>query len=112
MLQVELGALLGKSEEYRLAHEEVLNQQRDFLISLVEDDNTNTKIKDLALKLIILIGNIRASGEDYLIALNLINKYSLTTNLFNELEHNINFKVSKEEENDQEKFKVIVDGKI
>lgn len=93
--------------------EEVLNDQRDFLVSLVEDHSVSTTIRDLAIRLIILIGNIRESGEDYLVAFNLIHSQNLKINLYHEMRHSLAFEDQKdEEENKQEAiFNVKTDGR-
>jgi hypothetical protein len=65
--------------------EEILNRHREFLIELAEDEKSTPNLKELAVKLILLVGNMRASGEDYLIAFNLIKKLHLNINIDAEL---------------------------
>lgn len=63
------------------------------MVSLVEDTEIPQESKELALRIIVLFGKIRSSGEDFLVVLNLVNKYQIGINLANEL----NFRVSKAE---------------
>ena len=80
---------LLSSDDYRFyAREEVLNTHRDYLVNLIEDESIEQSVKDLAIRLIILIGNLRSSGEDYLVAYNLIAKYDMKVNLNAEISMN------------------------
>ena len=54
--------------------EELFNEIRTYLVSLLSDRNSTDEVKEICIKLILLIGNIRGSGEDFLVAYNLINK--------------------------------------
>ena len=75
--------------DYRFyVRENVLDEHRDYLANLIEDEKTEQKVKELALRLIILIGNLRSSGEDYLVAYNLIVRHQITINLNAELSMN------------------------
>lgn len=66
-------------------HENFINDQRDFLVSLVEDPDIPLATKEISIKLILLLGNTRASGEDFLVAFNLIKAQDLSINVYNEL---------------------------
>ena len=63
------------------AEEELFNEVRTYLISLLEDKNAPPKVQEVCLKLILLIGNARGSGEDYLIVYNLIDQHGFDFNL-------------------------------
>jgi hypothetical protein len=84
LARVNTGLL--KSDNYQFfAHKEILNRHRDFLVSLVEDQNTPLQLKELAVKIILLVGNLRKSGEDYIIVYNLIRNHQLNVNVYSEL---------------------------
>lgn len=92
--------------------ESTLNDQRSFLICLIEDTQICKEIKGLAIRIIVLFGKVRASGEDLLIAVNLINQHKLGLDLSNEL----NFRVNKSEgavveSNTKECFKIDIESK-
>ena len=65
--------------------EELFNDIRTYLISLISDINSTNEIKEICIKLILLIGNIRGSGEDFLVTYNLINKHGYDFNIETEL---------------------------
>ena len=65
--------------------EELFNEIRTYLVSLLSDRNSTDEVKEICIKLILLIGNIRGSGEDFLVAYNLINKYGYDFNIDAEL---------------------------
>jgi len=67
------------------AEEELLNELRNFLIGHIHNKNSSNLVHELCLKLIILIGNQRGSGEDYLITYNLISNHGFDFNLDPEL---------------------------
>lgn len=67
------------------AQEELFNEVRTFLVKQIESKNSTALIQELCLKLILLIGNSRGSGEDYLIVYNLINTHEFEFNLDAEL---------------------------
>ena len=73
------------------AREEILDEHRNYLVELVNDDTTQQNVKEVALRLIIVIGNLRSSGEDYLVAYNLISRHQLKVNLNAELSMNPGF---------------------
>lgn len=99
---------LINSDNYRFyTREETLNNHREYLVSIIEDANVEQNTKDIALKLIVLIGNLRTSGEDYLVAYNLISKYDMTINLSSELSQAISSnQMSGSENKAQSKFSV------
>ena len=65
--------------------EELFNEIRTYLVSLLSDRNSTDEVKEICIKLILLIGNIRGSGEDFLVAYNLINKHGYDFNIDAEL---------------------------
>ena len=65
--------------------EELFNEIRTYLVSLLSDRNSTDEVKEICIKLILLIGNIRGSGEDFLVAYNLINKNGYDFNIDAEL---------------------------
>lgn len=69
-------------------HEAFINDQRDFLVSLIEDPDVSVATKEISAKLILLLGNTRASGEDLLVVFNLIKTHNLSINVYNELSVN------------------------
>ena len=85
MLQIQTGRLKRSFYEYLSTTEEILNNLRDFLVECAIDESCEKPIRDLSVKIIILIGNLRESGEDFLIAFNLIKDYQIDVNLRNEL---------------------------
>ena len=73
---------LVASDEYQFyTREEILNNHRGYLVGIIKDEGVSQDCKDLALRLILLIGNLRSSGEDYLVVYNLIQKYQMRINL-------------------------------
>ena len=67
------------------AEEEMFNEIRSYLIKLLGDKNSTPAIQELCIKLILLIGNLRGSGEDFLVVYNLINEYGFDFNIDPEL---------------------------
>ena len=67
------------------AEEKLFVDLRSFLIQLIKDPNSVPLVQELCIKLILLIGNIRGSGEDFLIVYNLINEYKFEFNVDVEL---------------------------
>ncbi len=66
--------------------EDLANQKlRQVLLQAVESDQADTEIRELAVKLLLRIGLIRASGEDLLRAALLQSKYKI--NITNELQY-------------------------
>lgn len=65
--------------------EETINNQRDFLADIARDESIKQSTRELSVKLILLLGNARASGEDYLVAYNIIKECQLNTSIRNEL---------------------------
>jgi len=65
-----------------------IDTQRDFLVSLVEDTEISSSIRELALAVIVVFGNLRMSGEDYLVAFNLLKKHDINPDVYNEVCHN------------------------
>lgn len=79
---VQLKSGLLKTEDYKFyEREQVFNRHRDYLVELVKSDKVSDVIKQYAVKILIVIGNLRESGEDYLIAFNLIRQNDLKVNI-------------------------------
>lgn len=86
---VKLKTGLFKTDDYKFyAREEILNRLREYLLKLFKSDRSTQGVKELAVKLLIIIGNLRASGEDFLIAYNLIRENNMKINLDSELSLN------------------------
>lgn len=79
------GLFLTLDYEFFDTTEELLNNQRDFLVELATDQSSPKLIRELSVKIILLIGNIRESGEDLLVVYNLIKEQNINVNLYNEL---------------------------
>ena len=76
-----------------------ITEQRDFLVSLVKDDTINSTIKELAIRIILLFGYLRESGEDYLVAFNLLHDFPVKINISNELSRSYLSDTTNAEEN-------------
>ena len=75
-----------EANNYRFyEREKSLNEYRDYLVKLIEEKDAKQSVRDLALRLLILIANLRESGEDYLTAYNLIVKHQMKIDLRSEL---------------------------
>ncbi|CAI2362161.1 unnamed protein product [Moneuplotes crassus] len=70
------------------SREQILNKTMNYLTKFAEAEESSKQIKELVVRLIIMIGNIRQSGEDYLVAFNIIMTHSLKMNLYPELSMN------------------------
>ena len=109
---MEKSSLESNCRDFGNKMESTLNDQRKFLISLVNDDKIANEIKDVAIKIIVLFGKVRASGEDLLIAVNLINKHKSGLNLTNELNFRVNMSEGVVAEGDgKESFKIDIESK-
>lgn len=88
MIQLKSGLL--STDEYQFyEREQVLNRHRDYLVKLIRSkQKISSNTKDLALRILVIIGNIRESGEDYLIVYNLIREFDLKVSLDTELQLN------------------------
>lgn len=105
MLKLKAGLI--KPNDYKFfAREQILNRHRDYLVTLIQDETASQSVRDLAVKLVLIIGNLRCSGEDYLMAYNLIKTYNLTVNLDAELSLNKFFQSENSQEGLKESFKV------
>lgn len=72
-----------------------LNEARDFLTNIVESPfEKDVKTKELALKLVLVIGIMRANVEDQIQAINLIEKYKFEFDISEEIDR-INFDVEE-----------------
>ena len=98
----KLKSHLISTDDYKFyAREEILNEHRSYLVDLINEEGTEQKIKELALRLIILIGNLRSSGEDFLVAYNLIVRHQLSINLNVELSMNRCFNQKSDSQSNQ-----------
>lgn len=78
--QLKTGML--REDDYKFyAREEVLNRHREYLLKLARDENVTQTAKAYAIRLLIVVGNLRSSGEDYLVAYNVIQEQGLKINL-------------------------------
>lgn len=71
-----------------------INEARDFLNNIIEDKSQELGTKELALKLILVIGVMRGNVEDFAIALNLIEKYQFEFDISEEIGR-INFDIEE-----------------
>ena len=108
LLSMRPGVMRILNFDFFNTHESFINDQRDFLVSLIEDPDVSHTIKDISAKLILLLGSTRASGEDFLIAFNLIKSQNLSVNVYNELSINniMDEAVSESNLKSDEDFKV------
>ena len=105
MIKLKTGLL--SPDDYKFyAREQILNRHRDYLVNIIKDENASQVSKDLAIRLVIIIGNLRSSGEDYLVAYNLIKMMNLTINLDSELSLNKYFQSEESQEGSKETFKI------
>jgi hypothetical protein len=98
--------LLNPSDYKFYSREQILNRHREYLVNLLKDADVSQTAKDYAIKLIVIIGNLRSSGEDYLVAYNLIRDLKLTVNLDSEFSLNEYFLHTSEDSKDQSGFKI------
>ena len=110
MIQLKSG-LLNTFEYQFYEREQVLNRHRDYLLKLIKSKHKiSSTIKELALRILLIIGNIRESGEDYLIIYNLIREYDLRVSLDTELHLNKYFQetaVTTSDESSAPKFRLV-----
>jgi len=107
LTQIKTG--LFKTDDYKFyAREEILTRHREYLVQIYNDKDTPLSVKDLSVRLIILIGNLRSSGEDYLVAYNIIKENGLKMNLDSELSLNTYLQeaLSNNQAHEQSMFKV------
>lgn len=76
---------LDPTQEEFYTREKILDEYRQFMVEIVKDANLSDQTCKLVLKLIIAIGNIRNSGEDYLTVYNLIQEHGLSADLTQEI---------------------------
>jgi hypothetical protein len=93
------------------AEEELMNELRSYLIKTIKAKSTPIEIQEICLKLILLLGNQRGSGEDYLIVYNLIAQNGFNFNIDAELSQ-CRFVESKGQgdKGDEELLKVSYEG--
>ena len=111
MIQLKSGLL--ESNEYQFyEREQLLNRYRDYLIQLIKSkQNISETIKDLALRILVIIGNIRESGEDYLIVYNLIKENDMRISLDVELHLNRYFQETASTLSDESTTKLRLEEK-
>jgi hypothetical protein len=63
----------------------LLTKCRTFLVNVIDDAATTSVIRELCVKIILLIGNVRASAEDLLYVSNLVKKHNMSVNFDQEL---------------------------
>lgn len=94
------------------AEEELLNELRTFLIKTIKSKSVSVEIQELSLKLILLIGNQRGSGEDYLIVYNLIAQNGFNFNLDPELSQCRYIESKGHGEKGEEELKISYEGSL
>ena len=87
------------------SREQLLDKYRTYLVNIIKDD-VSSEWKHLAIRLIIIIGTLRQSGEDYLTAFNLIRDFNLTVNLDSELSQIRDIQQEDSQENDEATFEI------
>ena len=63
-----------------------LNDARNFLVTVIEDKDSTKRAVELAFKIILLLGVVRANVEDFLIVSTLLDKHNSNVDLRQELE--------------------------
>ena len=58
-----------------------LNDARGFLISIIEDKNSNKRAIELAFKILLLLGVVRSNVEDLLLVATLLDKHNIQVDL-------------------------------
>lgn len=93
------------------AGEELMNELRNFLVKTIKTKSSTVEVQELCLKLILLLGNQRGSGEDYLIVYNMIAESGFNFNLDPELSQ-CKFIESKGhgEKGEEEQLKISYEG--
>ncbi len=72
-----------------------INEARDFMTKILEDPIVkDDQTKELALKLLLVIGIMRANVEDFVLAINLIEKYKYQYDISEEI-NRISFDVEE-----------------
>jgi hypothetical protein len=75
--------------------DQTVNEARGFLSDILDDPNqSDTRVKELALKLILVIGIMRANIEDFVLAINLIEKHRFDFDISEEI-NRISFDVEE-----------------
>ncbi len=78
-------ALYGVNKTFFVA-DQSMNEAREFLNQIVDDlKQTDKKVKELALRMILVIGIIRSNVEDFVLAINLIEKYKFEIDISEEI---------------------------
>ena len=79
------GALYGVSKTFFVS-DQCINEAREFLNSILEDSGqTDIKIKEIALRLILVIGIMRANVEDFVLAINIMEKHKYQFDISEEI---------------------------
>jgi hypothetical protein len=77
-------SLYGINKTFFVA-DQTINEARTFLTQILENSNTDKKVQELALRLILVIGIMRANAEDFVLAINLIEKHKLDFDVSEEI---------------------------
>jgi hypothetical protein len=79
------GSLYGVNKTFFVS-DQSLNEARSFLNHILEDPKcTDLRIKELCLRLILVIGIMRANAEDFILAINLIEKHKFEFDISEEI---------------------------
>ena len=111
MFQLKSGLI--ESNQYQFyEREQVFDKHRDYLIKLIKSkQKISGNVKDLSLRILIIIGNIRESGENYLIAYNLIRENYMKISLDVELHLNRYFQETASSHSDESATKLRLEEK-
>jgi len=77
-------ALYGISKTFFVADQSI-NDARAFLTEIIEDGKQDQKTREVSLKLLMTIGVLRANVEDYVLAINLMEKHGLAFDISEEI---------------------------
>ena len=77
-------SLYGIDKTFFVA-DQSMNEARGFLQEIFEDSNQQKETRELALRLIVVVGVLRANSEDYILAINLMEKHKFECDLSEEI---------------------------
>ena len=87
-------SLYGIDKTFFVADQSV-NEAREFLTNIIENPaNKDIETKELALKMILVIGIMRANAEDFVLGINLIEKHQFKFDISEEIGR-INFDIEE-----------------